>query len=117
VEVLGLGRLAHGGELVGERGQLLLRHPDRGLSPCDLLQGRAYRVDLAELLGGDLTDPGAAVGPGLHQAHRLQLAQRLTDGSLAGPELDRDLALDDALAGTVGAVEDALDEAILDLVA
>src|SRR4029453_11480249 len=85
--------------------------------PRDLFQGRAYRVDLAELLGGDLTDPGAAVGPGLHEAQRLQLAQRLTDGSLAGPELDGDLALDDAVAGTVGAVEDALDEAILDLVA
>ena len=56
------------------------------------------------------------MGPRLHEAQRLQLEQRLADGSLAGPELGGDLALDDAVAGAVGAVEDALDEAILDLV-
>ncbi len=51
----------------------------------------------------------------LHDPQGLEVAQRLADGRLARPELPGDPGLDDPGARRVAAVEDRLEEVILDL--
>ena len=81
----------HGGEaLVGD-----LRQP---LAGGEALQDGAKRVNLMQPLLIHRQNETAAVRLDLHQAHDLQLPQRLPDGRLRNPELPGNLRLNQALA-------------------
>ena len=77
------------------------------------------RIDerLQELVRRRAADASSPEGGGLHDAERLEVAQRLPDGRLARPELPGDPGLDDPGARRVATVKDRLEQAILDLVA
>ena len=64
-----------------------------------LLQRRAHRVDLDQLLLVEDADARAAERLGLDEPQQLEIAQRLAHGCLTRPELLRDPRLDEALAG------------------
>ncbi len=117
VDLSGFGGAAHRLKLVGKSREDLVGHPDRGFAPGHFLERGSHRVDLAQFLARHGADPGADVWLALDKSHALEVAQRLPDRRLAGAEFLGELALDDAGAGRVGPVEDALDDALLDHVA
>ena len=81
------------------------------------LEHGAHRVGLEQLLLGDRAHRAAAVGLVVHAAELLEIAQRLAHRRLAALELARDLRLHEPLPRRVGPGHDALEDAILDLVA
>jgi hypothetical protein len=109
------GRGPHGVDLGFQRVEGGVGDLGRGGAPGHLFQRRPHRVHLAHLLLGDGADAHPAVGLALDEAHRLQVAQRLPDRRLAHPVLLHEVALDDALAGRVVAVEDALEDPLAEL--
>ena len=91
--------------------------PSRGRAGGHVLQGGADEADLGQLAGRDLPHAGAPERLGHDEPQQLELTQRLPHGGLADTELLRHTDLDDPLPGRVGAVENALDQGILDLLA
>src|SRR4028118_114014 len=85
-------------------------------APGASLERRPPGVDLPQCLDGHLPDPGALVGLRLDEPHCLEVSEGFAHRCLAHAELGREHALLDPVAGPVGAVEDALDDAVLDLV-
>ena len=83
----------------------------------ELLQYGTHRVALGDLVGAHRPHSCAAEGLGLDEPQDLELAQRLAHRRLADTELLGDPQLDDALARLVVALDDALHEDVLDLVA
>jgi hypothetical protein len=98
-----------------EQSQGLVAHLGGGELTGELVEGGPDGVGLGELLLRHRPDPGPAVGLGLDEPHGLEVSEGLAHGRLADSELLHQLQLDDAVAGLVGALEDALDDELLDL--
>jgi hypothetical protein len=116
VDVAVAGGAPHRLDLALEGAHVAVEPQGRG-ARRDLLEARAHGVDLAELLGADRAHAHADERLGHDEAQRLELAQGLAHRALAHAELARHAGLDDALARRVGAVEDPLEERLLDLLA
>ena len=72
------------------------------------LEDGADLEGLQQLLDAGVAHPSAAEGRDLHDTQRLEVAQRLPDGRLAGPELPGHAGLDDARTRRVATVKDRL---------
>jgi hypothetical protein len=83
----------------------------------ELLERGAHRVALGDLVGAQRPHASAAERLGFHEPQDLELAQRLSHRALADAELLGDPQLDEALTRVVVALEDALHEQVLDLLA
>ena len=112
-----LRRLPHLLDVALQDVQVRLRDRGKGEFRPLCLQDGAHLEGLQELLDAGVAHPGATEGRDLHDPERLEVAQGLPDGRLAGPELPGHAGLHDARAGRVAAVKDRLQEATLDLVA
>ena len=89
-----------------EIGPVVARQAPRGAFRGQALQLRPHEIDVAALLRAEAAHDGAPVPELIHQADRLQLAQRLAHGRaahaeaggeilLAQPRPERDAARDD----------------------
>src|SRR5437899_794083 len=108
--------LAHSVEFPLERANVLGESCGGGTGR-NLLEGRPDRVHLDELVLGYGANPSPPERLGLDEPQGLQVAKRLSDRGLAGSKLLGDLGLDESLPWLIFAVEDSLEEVLLQLLA
>ena len=116
VPVVVAGGGAHRLEVAAELGDVRVGQARDGQPAAERLERRADGVGLEDLAPRRAPDAGAAERRDLDDAERLEPAERLADRGLARPELAGDLGLDDPRIRRVVAVEDAVEDPVLDLV-
>ena len=114
--VLGGGR-AHVPEHLFEMREHGRVELEGGATGGDAFERGADRIDLEEIVGGDLPNLRAAKWGADDETEKLEVAQRLAHWPLADAELLRDARFDDARAGREAAAEDVFDELLADFFA
>ena len=117
VVVAVLCRPLHLADVSGEGLEVLVGQARDGKAGAERLQLGADHERLEELVRRRAADASSPEGGGLHDAQRLEVAQRLPHRGLARPELPGNPGLDDPGARRVATVKDRLEQAILDLIA
>lgn len=115
VGVTAIGRVAHRRHFGVELGQRLLVDQRRRRPTGEFLEGGAYRVHLAQFGSRHEPHTDPTVGLALDETHRLELTQCLTNRRLADAQLLGEPVLDDAIAGPIDPVQDALQHQLTNL--
>ena len=102
-------RVAHAPIISSSCASVCRRLRRRGRAATAFERG-ADRIDLEEVVGGDLANLRAAERGADDEAEQLEVAQRFANGPLADAELLRDPGLDDARARREPAVQDVFDQ-------
>ena len=115
--VAGVGAALHLPDELLEPGEVVVDEPRDGEPGRQRLQLGPHHEGLQELGRRRAADTSSTEGADLHDPEGLEISQRLADGRLAGAQVARDTGLDDPGPRGVPAIEDRLEQVILDLVA